>query len=321
MTSAQSAGAGGPGPGGSARARLRGKLRDVVETSVLGLEAMRPLHTPAHRLPDGSQRIYCYHIRKTGGTSLHRSFLGLGGEDPAVVERRLSSSFLRRTSSGDYVYAVNLRRVLEQGRYFYGWSHLPAHTLQLPPGTFTVSILRDPVRRVESYYNYMLTGDAPGTAFTVPDVERRRARNGFHGLLDSLPREVLLRQLFMFSADFDVSEAVERASQCSMLFFNEDYDRGLAELSRRLQLPLEIRHDRAGGTKAALSSDELDRLRTLLEPEYQLIEQLRDSRQRWLDANTEPNGDSATLVDPPEQHESAPPRSDDAARPGAAQPD
>jgi hypothetical protein len=203
------------------------------------------------------------------------------------------------------VYAVNQRRVLQQGRYFYGWAHMPAHKLTLPPRTFTISILRDPVRRIESYYNYLLTGDAPGTAFPVPAEERHRARNGFHGMLDILPREVLLRQLYMFSANFDVTEAVDAASACSMLFFNEDYGRGLAELSRRLALPLEMRHDRATGAKVELTADERDRLRALLEPEYQMVEQLRSSRQHWLGSSTdtdsparEPNEEADTRTSP-----------------------
>jgi hypothetical protein len=272
--------------GSLVRTRVRSSLRDLLETSVLGVETLKHPLPRVHDFPDGSERIYCFHVRKTGGTSLHRSFLSIGGEDPAVVERRLSSSFLHRTASGGYVFAVTQRRVLEQGRYFYGWSHMAAHKLKLPPQTFTVSILRDPVSRVASYYNYLLAGDPPGTAFPVPETERERARNGFHSLLDTMPRSELLRQLFMFSASFNVNEAVDRASRCSMLFFNEEYSQGLRQLSQRLNLRLEMRHDRAGTAKVELSQDEHDRVRALLEREYQMIEQLRDDRLSGTDASS-----------------------------------
>jgi len=41
------------------------------------------------------QRIYLYHIQKTGGTSLNHMFLSLGGEDPSDVYRRLGGKDIR----------------------------------------------------------------------------------------------------------------------------------------------------------------------------------------------------------------------------------
>ncbi|HXW32943.1 MAG TPA: hypothetical protein VEJ87_00050 [Acidimicrobiales bacterium] len=227
--------------------------------------------TEDYLLPDGSRRVYFHHIRKTGGTSLQRSFLALGGEEPGDVLHRMAASRFNRTTSGKYAFAANQKTVLSQGFYFCGWSHVPAHAIELPPGTFTVSIFRDPLKRVLSYFNYLVAGDEPGTAFPVPERERRLAYAGFDDFLERVPKRDLLRQLFTFSQALDPEEAADRIRRCSFVFFNDSYEEGLADLAARLDLPLVIRHDRVTPKSVSPGSTQLERLRELLDPEYQLF--------------------------------------------------
>jgi hypothetical protein len=226
-------------------------------------------------LPDGSRRVYCHHIRKTGGTSLHSSFIALGGEDPLDVQRRMHDSHLLRTISGEYVFAAERLSVLAAGDYFYAWSHRPAHEVRLPPGTFTVTVLRDPVARVLSLFNYLVAGDDPSMPFQAPASEREMAAHGLTTFLDRLPRRFLLRQLFTFSPGFDVSEAADRLLSCSFSFHTESFDAGLGQLAERLALPLRPRRDRSSPAVAPQPSPaELERLRDMLEPEYALFQKL-----------------------------------------------
>jgi hypothetical protein len=230
----------------------------------------------AYELPDGSRRIYCYHVRKTAGTSLFLSFLALGGEEPLAVWRRINKARLQRTTSGRYAYASNNRRVLAEGAYFFGRSHRPASQQPLPPRTFTVTVLRDPVERVHSYYDYLVAGDDPDLPGRVSNRERRLAIDGFDAFLDRAPTEHLLTQLAMFSDRLDVSEAAEGIAGCSLVFMTNRFSAGLATLGERVGLDLPGQRARVTGDRSVLSEAQRERLRARLEPEYELIRRLEE---------------------------------------------
>jgi len=225
-------------------------------------------------MPEGSRRVYCHHIRKTAGTSLFLSFMALGGEDPMVVWRRITESRLQRTTSATYGFASNNRSVLAEGAYFFGRSHRPAAQQPLAPGTFTVTILRDPVERVHSYFDYLAAGDDPGMPGRVSRRERAMVRDGFDSFLDRVPVDSLLNQLAMFSERLEVSEAADRIGACSSVFFTEDFSAGLAGLGHRLALPLVPYRARVTSERSTLTESQRERLRARLEPEYELIAML-----------------------------------------------
>jgi Sulfotransferase family len=251
-----------------------GPAAQRAAASALGL--VPGSYGPANLLPDGSRRIYLFHVRKTAGTSLVRSFLALGGEDPSAVERRISSSLLSRTRSGQYVVTCGLG-TLQQGAYFFGWSHMAGHRLRLPSRTFTIALLRDPVARVLSYYRYLVAGDAGqgSTGWRVQGDERALAGESFSDFLENIPDELLLNQLYMFSAHFDVSEAADRIGECSAIMMTETYERDLRNLALTLGLTLGYRHERiTARTKTPIGESQLNALRDRLAAEYELLEKL-----------------------------------------------
>jgi hypothetical protein len=254
-----------------------------LRRSVLGLRDLWEIRTDdsyrrlaaTYELPDGSRRIYCHHVRKTAGTSLHLSFMALGGEDPLNVYRRMVATRLHRTISGDYSFAAFHRRVLADGAYFYGRSHAPVGRQFLPPRTFTVTVLRDPVERAHSYFDYLVAGDDPTMpGRPVGKRERAVARDGFDAFLERVAPEHLLAQLTMFSERFDVAEAEARIADCSYVFFTEHYVAGLSTLAERLHLPLAVHRARVTGHRSSLTDRQTERLRTKLEPEYELLRRL-----------------------------------------------
>jgi hypothetical protein len=263
-------------PRRSPRQRVLRAVRDVRDGWEIVRDPSYRRLAKSYELPDGNRRVYCYHVRKTAGTSLYLSFMALGGEDPMEVWRRMTASRLPRTISGGYSFVANHRMLLAEGAYFYGRSHRAAAHQRLPPKTFTVTILRDPVERVRSYFDYLVAGDSPRTPGQVATRERTRAGDGFDAFLDRVQPKDLLNQLAMFSQDFDISEAAERIAGCSSVFFTEEFADGLAALGRRLRLPLAVHRARVTGSRTSLTAEQTERLRVRLEPEYELLRRLRE---------------------------------------------
>ena len=230
-----------------------------------------------YRLGGGYERVYLYHIRKTGGTSLNYMFLALGGEASPDVYSRLTHNRMLRAIIGDKVYVGWNKPLIEQGRYFYAFSHIPAHQLTLPGRTFTITCLRDPVTRVLSLYRMLV--EYRDNNIPHPMMVRQGAwlGHGFADFLERIPRRHLLRQLFMFSEAFSPAEAFDRIRACSHYFFLEDFAAGVRTLSEKLQIALEPLHVKQAASDPVIHQADIERLRSLLEPEYVLYHRLRQA--------------------------------------------
>jgi hypothetical protein len=234
-------------------------------------------HTRRVPLPAPFRRLYFFHIRKTGGTSLTKAFLGLGGEDPRAVEARIHPT-THSGRSGDYVFLRSPQAWLTRhSPYFFGFSHGPAWLTDLPADTFTLTVLRDPVTRVVSYYRYLRDERADEEElFGAPAAERAWAKDGVEAFLERTPRRHLETQLWMFSRQGDPEEAAARVRACTSYFFTESYDAGLAALSERLGLTLSARRDRQSVAGPSPSSAEIAMIRERLQSELRMMALLRD---------------------------------------------
>jgi hypothetical protein len=253
--------------------RVAGKARYAWSWAPrLAPDAVRSWRT---QLPGGERRIYYVHLKKTGGTSLARSFLSLGGEPVDQVYNRVVGAAPAATTSGGRTYVFLDRRAIERGHYFFAWSHLPRWDLELPPRTFTVSVLRDPMARVLSFYRYLSDERADEGLVNTPGGFRRVAEGGFASFLDRLDRRNLLQHLYMFSPRWDPAEAADRIRGLSAWFFTESYAEGLRGLSARLGLDLPERFDRVSVGDYRPTPEETAVLAERLAPEYELLARLR----------------------------------------------
>jgi hypothetical protein len=222
------------------------------------------------------RRVYHFHIRKTAGTSLDAAFWNLAGLDFLEFGKKT------RVCRNGLIIVRGDKRRIEAGHYFYASSHLPAHCITLPEKTFTVVILRDPLARILSHYRYLLwRRNDPRAAEHEPFFEELEPElpwlgQSFGDFLSRIPREHLLRQLYMFSDNYQVDEAVERIAGVSAVGFTETFAHSLASISTCLDLPLAVKHERRFSYSINPNDSELEGARSLLEPEFELLARIRE---------------------------------------------
>ncbi len=223
----------------------------------------------------GHKRFYLVHIRKTGGISLVNMFLSLGQPDHQTLYRQLIDSRYNRVAKNGKVFAGWNGRLINKGNYFFAFSHIPWDRLRLPPDTFTISCFRDPVRRIISHHSMLMNFLINKTPHPCMREEGKWLGNTFDDFIDRIPRRHLLNQLYMFSKDFDINQAVDRIKKISFYFFTEDFEGGIERLNSRTGLNLQPIHIRESSYKANISDSSRRRLREMLADEYLLMDQLR----------------------------------------------
>lgn len=232
-----------------------------------------------YRIGHRFERLYFFHVRKTGGTSLNHTFLSLGGEDGAQVYERLGSRRPHRIISGDKIFVGWQKRLIEQGNYFYAFSHTPWHKLHLPDETFSLTCIRDPVQRVLSHYRMLVEYKMNNVNHPCMKTEGAWLGSSFNDFLDRSPREHLLSQLHMFSERCDPSEALDRIKACSHCLLTDYFAEGVGNLSRRLGISPTPIHRRRTSTSIEVTPDELARLQTEVKSEVLLYQELEKAMQ------------------------------------------
>lgn len=249
-------------------------LKSILSIVQCQLEEKRYKNISSHYNIAGYKRIYLIHIRKTGGTSLNHMFLSLGNPDAQSFYQELTRVRGHRLAINGKVFVGWNVRLINKGNYFYAFSHTPLHKLKIPENTFTITCFRDPVKRVISHYhmlmNYLLNNDPRQTMAT----EGKWLGNSFDEFIDRIPQEHLMRQLYMFSKDFNVNEAVQSVQSLSHYFFTEKFSQGIEELTRKTGLQMQPIHMRKGQKTTEIAEASIIRLKTKLEKEYLFLEQL-----------------------------------------------
>ena len=224
---------------------------------------------------NGYRRVYHYHIRKTAGTSLNHMFLSMESTDSTGLYKKLAQSRQHRHIGKNNIIVGWNKKLLEEGLYSYGFSHIPFDQLKLPANTFTITVIRDPLKRILSLYRMLLEESQKTHPNKWFARERGYLKKDFIGFFENLPKSVLQNQLYMFSNNFDVEEAAQRIKRCNCWLQVSEFSSGVNRLNNLLGTDLKAIHLRSSKIAYEISEKEKEKLTALLRPEYQLIEMLR----------------------------------------------
>ncbi|WP_179315803.1 sulfotransferase family 2 domain-containing protein [Winogradskyella undariae] len=228
-------------------------------------------------LPDGIDRVYHYHIRKSAGTSVNSAFWALGGYNLKSVGRE-------PILIGKKCYVRYSAKLINEGYYFYASSHFPTWELDLRPNTFTFTILRDPYKRLVSLYKYykwveQVEDDHLGflmdPSYYVLKKQTELLNKSFSDFIDVLSDKYLYGNLYMFSEILDVKEALKNLSQINKVYFQDQLAYATKDLSIVLNLPklqLPTSQRKFNNTNYTISLEEKEKAISLLKREYEFYE-------------------------------------------------
>lgn len=223
--------------------------------------------------PNGFRRVYNIHIRKTGGTSINRILIKASGGDENLIYNKVASSLMHTTTVNRYKYTGYCPRSINRGNYFYAYSHIPYWKLDLPEYTFKFTCFRDPIQRLLSHYNMLMDlRDSRKVNYSIK-VEVKWLGRNVHDFIDNIPKCHLLNQLYMFSPEFNVSEASEAIHGLDQILYTESLYDDISRMSNNLGLELSYMHYRKSKDRT-IDSSVFNRLRDLLDSEYKLLDSL-----------------------------------------------
>ncbi|MBD3407216.1 MAG: hypothetical protein GF411_13940 [Candidatus Lokiarchaeota archaeon] len=218
--------------------------------------------------------IYFYHIRKTGGTSINFAFFSASGKDPQLVYNELNKHKSIRCDK--YKFVRDVIDELNNGSYFYGFSHIPSHNLNLAQHIIKITCFRDPIKRVLSIYRAMMWKKSVGE----PRPGHIWLGSSFSDFLNKLPRTRLCEQLYMFSSTYNVDEALETTSKCKYILFTDNINNGMNKISHDLGIKLKIKHDNKSIYEFEPTDEDFDKLSNMLIDEIKFVDILRSKYAR-----------------------------------------
>ena len=223
----------------------------------------------------GYKRIYFYHVQKAGGSSIKRIFYELTGLEGDRVHRMVLQSRDARVKIDDKIFVGWNKKLINEGYYFFASTHIPLAELSLPPNTFTFTCLRDPMTRILSRYKELVNYQRSDPSHVHLQTVKDWFNADFSVFLTNMPKREYLRQLQMFSASYNVDEAVDQIANCEYFFILEDFDQGILALADQLQIPLKPKHVRQSGIQFSPESADIERLQEMIAPEKTLYERIR----------------------------------------------
>jgi hypothetical protein len=255
--------------------------------------------------PPSSVKSHLYHIPKTGGRSIIAAFGKLiftDDNDKSFEHSNLSERDVYRAAIGHPLSPLrDLDIPLDQdegykcthiqsrtslnGTRFLTFGHHPYHAEHADAvydkNCCSFTVVRDPFARLFSYYKEFIvelrrfkTGEI--STFSINELNSLNFHEdpSFNDFITILPDNRKLEQLYYFSREFDIKEAIKNTEKLSAVVICEKMEKGSAIISNHIGLNLQIGHHGARSSEYSPSKEEVNYAKRELEPEYEFYEHL-----------------------------------------------
>lgn len=211
---------------------LARKVRKLYAESFLDL---------SRKVPGEYKRIYHIHIRKSAGSSINNLFYSKGNTSLKEIYRE--PIYIKN----GHVYVQHNKELIEKGSYYYASSHFPLWDLHLPQGTFTFTVLRDPVERLISLYKYYCwvaqvdpnEGMKSDPSYQTLIKQQRLLNRPFREFIGELSNKYLHAQLYTFDELLNVEHALQRLAMVNQVYFFEGINAAIQDLTSCFKLRVE----------------------------------------------------------------------------------
>jgi len=226
------------------------------------------------------KRIYHSHIRKCAGTSFNKLMLGVECNQESDGRDELYDILCKnlRIEVNGKIYACHNYPIINSGNYYYAFSHFPYWSLNIPKDAFVITSFRDPVKRLISHYQMIKECYDDNVNHPCMNIEGKwlGENKTFYEFVHNMPESHRLAQLYHYSKNYNVDEALENIDKINFIGRVEDLTtRGfdaLKDMIPSLNFPNE--HLRKS-KKQKVSENEISFAKDLLQKEYKLIDKIK----------------------------------------------
>ena len=189
------------------------------------------------------KRVYHHHLMKTGGTSINKMFLSLTKSNEDLYTKLMRSND-KRIIEDKFVFSAWNHIIIASGLFHYAWSHRPFENVLIPSNTFIISSFRNPYDRIYSRYKHLVNDLKNGLMPKNNMDEYKRLGNNFDDYLENIPEQELCHQLYMFSKQLNVREAMKNLKKVNYIIDLNTFEHDILQLNKILNIDLVSVHAR-----------------------------------------------------------------------------